>query len=57
MKVIEGNFRSPVEDLQQLLVDIEQSISMLPLNTPIVSIIGVLEVVKVNLISQLDNNE
>lgn len=57
MKVIEGNFRSSTEDLQQLLNDIEQCILSLPESTSIVSVIGVLEVVKSNLIAGLATDE
>jgi hypothetical protein len=56
MKVIHGDFRNQEDDLQTLMDNIHLSIELLPDSTPLVSVIGVLEIVKANILSQLDND-
>jgi hypothetical protein len=56
MKVIHGDFHNQEDDLQTLMDNIHLSIELLPDSTPLVSVIGVLEIVKANILSQLDND-
>jgi len=57
MKIIQGDFRtnSDIEILQELYDDIKLSIDLLPPNIPLVSVFGVLELLKQNL--YLDNSD
>jgi hypothetical protein len=57
MEVIKGDFRAPQEDLQGLLEDLTTIIELMPQTTSIVSIIGVLEVIKLNLMMGLTTDE
>jgi hypothetical protein len=50
MEVIQGDFKPPVEDLQALLEDLTMIIELMPPTTSIISIIGVLEILKMNLL-------
>jgi hypothetical protein len=57
MEVIQGEFRSPQEDLQGLLEDLTLMIELALPTTNIISIIGVLEILKANLIADLEVDE
>ena len=57
MEVIQGDFKPPVEDLQALLEDLTLVIESMPPTTSIISIIGVLEILKMNLLMDLDVDE
>mgnify|MGYP000567738639 CR=1 FL=1 len=57
MEVIQGDFKPPVEDLQALLEDLTMVIDLMPPTTSIISIIGVLEILKMNLIADGLANE
>jgi len=57
MEVIQGDFRPPMEDLQGLLEDLTMIIDLMPPTTSIISIIGVLEILKMNLLLDLNTDE
>jgi hypothetical protein len=57
MEIIQGDFKPPQEDLQGLLEDLTLVIASMPTTTSIISIIGVLEILKMNLLMDLEIDE
>lgn len=50
MEVIKGEFKQPQEDLQGLLEDLTLMIELALPTTNVISVIGVLEILKMNLL-------
>jgi hypothetical protein len=57
MEVIQGDFKPPEENLQILLEDLTTLIEMTLPSTNIISIIGVLEILKMNLLLGANTDE